>query len=84
LEAYIIDNKVEGFFKELSIRLLDAIQGLIQLNNWASLAIGVRPLTNGEAHIESLLQRAVEKSHWHVKYSNLKVMIGCKAEGKSN
>ena len=50
-----------------------------------SLAIGdIRPLAIREAYIESLLQWAAKKCSQEVNYGNLKVMIGCKAEGKLN
>jgi hypothetical protein len=50
LEAKIIDNKVEAFVKVLPIRLVDAIQGLSQIDDWASSTIGVKPLAIREAH----------------------------------
>jgi hypothetical protein len=48
------------------------------------LAIVVRRLAIGEAHFESLFHRAAAKTSLDVEYSNLKVIPGCKAEGKSN
>jgi len=84
LEASIIDNKVEDYFKVLSIRLLAVIKDLFRLDDWANSTIGVRPLAIGEVHIVSLLQMTAAESSRDGKYGNLKFMLRCQAKGNSN
>jgi len=50
----------------------------------SGVAIWIRPFAIREAHIESLMHRAAEESSEDVEYSNLKVVLGCKAKGKPN
>jgi len=84
LEIEIVNYEVKDIFIVLPICLLDAIESLIQFDKGSGLAIWIRPLAFKEAHIESLMQRATKERSRDVEYGDMKIMLGCKAEGKPN
>jgi hypothetical protein len=55
LDSELIDNKVVDFLKILSVSLLDAIEGFIQIDLWSASAIRIRPVTFWKTHVECLI-----------------------------
>ena len=84
MEIEIVNSKVKHFFIVLPIRFLDAIESLIQFEKGSNKAIWIRPFAFREARIESFMQRAAREGSRDVEYSDLKIILCCKAECKPN
>jgi len=84
LETEVVNYDIKDFFILLPIRLLDAIENLIQPDKGSGLAIWIRLFTIREAHIESLMERVAEESSRDVEDGDLNVVLGSKADDKSN
>jgi len=61
LEIELVNYIVKDFCIVFPIRLLDAIESLIQFDKGSGPAIWIRPFDFREAHIESLMQMAAEE-----------------------
>jgi len=80
----MVNYEIEDFFIVHSIRLLDAILSLIQLDKGSDPVIWIRPFTIREAHIESRMQRAAEESCQDDEDSDHMFVLRCKPKGKAN
>jgi hypothetical protein len=76
LETENSDIEIKDFFTVLSIRLLDAVQSFIQLEEWSGPAIWIGPFAFRQAHIESLIERAAKEGSRDVDDGDLKVLLG--------